>query len=221
MKKSMLFAAVVLLTVSVVNGQVTKEDPCKHGLLFDVEGFKHFGLGDYGCGMGKKFIRGNYAIRPTLSFSTFRSEEDLGVTGWSGETDKTTKIGIDLDFLRHMNTTMKLQPYYGLGLNYESVKGTTESAHSVQVNPLKTDSTQSTFGVRGIVGAEYFLSKHFSLSCEYRIGYFQTTERIKISGADFIPNFASVAAAASPELKRTRSGFRIHTNPRLTLGVYF
>jgi hypothetical protein len=224
MKKSMLFAVAVVLAVSTVYGQVAKEKKdsgmCKHGLLFDVEGLNHLGLGAYGCGIGKKMIHGNYAIRPMLSFSTFKSKDDPGIAGYAGQTDTKTKIGVDLDFLRQPYSTMKLRPYYGLGIGYEYGKAKTESAHEVQVTPTTTDSSKSTFGIRGIVGAEYFLGKHFSLSCEYRIGYFHSVEKIKTSGGGLL-KAESVDVVSNPESKTTLSGFRISANPRITFGIYF
>jgi opacity protein-like surface antigen len=224
MKKGLLFTAAVLLAVSTVYGQGTKENkdvnPCKHGLLFDVEGLNHFGLGSYGCGIGMKMIGGNYALRPMISFSTLKTQDDPGIAGYTGGTDSKTKIGFDLDFLRQMNTTMKLQPYCGLGVGWESMKIKTESGHADQVNPATTDSSKTTIGFRGILGAEYFLGKHFSLSCEYRIGYFHSVEKIKFS-APLQLKTANEGLVSAPESKTTVSGFRIYTNPRITLGIYF
>lgn len=225
MKKCLLILAAVLIAASTVTGQETKSkkdgNPCKHGLLFDVEGLNHLGLGPYGCGIGKKFTRGDYAFRPTLSFLTRNTQDDPGVAGYTGQKDTEFKIGVDLDFLRQTNSTMKFQPYYGLGFGWESMKVNTEAGHAVHVDPFKTDSTRSTFMIRGIVGGEYFLGKHFSLSGEYRIGYYHSVEKIKLTGLPLLLKSESGEAASPPESKTTVSGFRIFTDPRLTLGVYF
>jgi len=215
MKKSMLFAAVLFLTLPALYGQGNKEknelDTRRHGLLFEVEGLNRLGVGPYGCGIGKKMFCGDYAVRPTLAFSTFKSTENPGLPDYVGDTDSRTKIGIDLDFLKQRNTPSRLQLYYGVGIGYEMQKGKREPAHESQATVSKTDSSGSTLRARAIVGMEYFLNKHISLSGEYQLGYDHTILKSK----------TTYGTTASPELKTTISDFKIRTGPRLTLGLYF
>jgi hypothetical protein len=211
----MLFALAVLLAVSTACGQQTKGktdlDTRRHALLFEVEGLNRLGVGSYGCGIGKKMFCGDYAFRPSLAFSTYRLSENPGVAGLVGDTDSRTKVGIDLDFLKQPNTPSRLQLYYGLGVGYEIEKGKREPSHEAQTSPTKVDSSGSTLRARGIVGAEFFISKRISLSGEYQLGYDHTILKSK----------SSLGAVSSPEVKTTTSRFKIAASPRLTLGLYF
>jgi hypothetical protein len=215
MNKSMLFAVTALLAVSMAQAQDMKGkkdlDSRMHGLLFEVEGLNRLGVGPYGCGIGKKMFCGDYAFRPSLSFSTYKSTENTGAAEYIGDMQSKTKIGIDLDFLKQKNTPARLQLYYGLGFGYEMEKEKREPAHQVQGTATTTDSTGSTLRARGIVGAEFFIGRHFSLSGEYRLGYDHTILKSK----------TSIGPVSSPEVKTTISRFRISASPRLTLGLYF
>jgi hypothetical protein len=215
MKKSILIAMTVLLAVSTGYGQQSKgktdPDMRRHGLLFEVEGLNRLGVGSYGCGIGKKMFCGGYAFRPALVFSSYSSSENPGIADYVGDKESSTKIGIDFDFLKQPNTPGRLQLFYGLGVGYEIEKGKQEPSHEVQASATKVDSTGSTLRARGIVGAEFFITKHISLSGEYQLGYSHTSLKSK----------ASYGTVSSPEVKTTTSRFKIGASPRLTLGLYF
>jgi hypothetical protein len=235
MRKSMLFAVALLLAVSTVFGQDTKgknnPDTNRHGLLFQVEGLNRLGLGSYGCGIGKKMFCGDYAFRPTLSFSTYKSSENTGIPDYLGDTKSRTKFGLDLDFLKQPNTPNRLQLYYGLGVGYEMEKGKQEPAHQLNATSTTTDSSGSTIRARGIVGAEFFISKHISISAEYQLGYDHRVITSQTSYTTIPPPKKTMNSGLdprttdgtvfSPKMKTTNSSFRIGASPRLTLGLYF
>lgn len=176
MKKSIVLLVIVTLMVSFSFGQeFNLPQKGNKALLFEFSGLGFLGVLEYQGGFGyKMFLNDNMGLRTALLLNY--TKDNIPYTGGDGEDgyDKTFGFGaeIALEFHKHYG---KVSPYSGIGGQF--FRTTTEIA-----NPVAQGVTQQTLknqlgGNAGmlvggylIMGMEYFLTEHLSLSGEYRFG---------------------------------------------------
>lgn len=100
--------------------------------------------------LAKTRVGSSLGIEAALSLSTFSN-------GGSSASDFSIGAGV----LQHWNTDSQLQPYVGARFDIAN--------SSVKLG--ETDESDTTFGLFGVLGAEYFVTKRLSLEGEAAVGF--------------------------------------------------
>lgn len=170
-----------LLPFKGANSEV--EHP-KTGLRFTVQGLDYIGVGTVKGGVGlKAWLADNVAVRGSfgVGFSSFtRKSTDEDYTDYK-EKEREISFGAGPEF--HPLAGNRVSPYIGVGINFST--STTEeepSIHKTDPYPYETKlqkMSSSGFGGGILVGIEFFMGNHLSLSGEYELGLRRTTTKDK------------------------------------------
>lgn len=163
--------------------------------FFGLGEFKLNGTGPAG-GLGLSYFMSNDAafrlgVQLGIASSTIPANPPAGVTGTDGSTSKF-QVGLSGDYLMYLyGMTPRVKPYAGLGISFaitslsqkDTVSGTavqTEvkgafyhitgagAAQKVVID----EQGGMTLGLKGILGAEFFLYPELSISAEYSLNLF-------------------------------------------------
>jgi hypothetical protein len=147
-------------------------------ILFSFSGLSFLGAGAFNGGIGGKyFLWESMAIRGSLQFLT-ASKSTPGATT-DGSTS-ATQFGLGGAVEYHFLKT-RVSPYVGGGISFSTTATTDKSNTSPQVtvkNRTAGEIIGSTtylagtgFGINGLGGIEFFITKELSLAAEYQLGY--------------------------------------------------
>lgn len=93
-------------------------------------------------------------------------EVEVGISTFSEDDFSTSDLSLGAGALFYTGSTDKLQPYWGgrFRLGYASID-MPETEHG-----QGGEDSDTTFGVMGVFGAEYFITKHLSVEGEAGLG---------------------------------------------------
>jgi len=206
---SMLVTCSVLAQNSVTAGSKS--------LNFTFGGFGGFGMSGTGplAGVGASFfLTSRSAIRIGLQASIYNETEPANPgpnqTGKDGEISTLT-LGVSADYLMYMGSaTSRLRPYLGAGISFEMI---TDTRKNDVIDPTPQTETKgigagTNLGLKGILGAEFFLYPELSISAEYSLNLYRmyspadlevtsgsTTTTRKQTSSNTILGFGSAGAA--------------------------
>jgi opacity protein-like surface antigen len=182
MKKVLILA----LAIAMVFGLAAAQDvnPAIHqgakSLNFTFNGLGNFGIGPTGpnAGIGGSyFLSSDAAVRAGLqvglSTTSTPANAPAGFTGTDGSTSSFA-FGIAADYLMYMNAG-RVRPYCGAGLNFSTTTSDVKYATVGTTQDEQKGGTPTTFGVAGIMGAEFFIYSEISLSAEYQLNLVSLT----------------------------------------------
>ena len=193
-------------------------------VLFDFSGLSFLGAGAFNGGFGAKyFLTDVLALRGSLQFLTVSqsvaANPSAGTTGTDGSTS-ATQFGLSAAAEYHLLKT-RVSPYVGGGLSFSTM--------STQSKPPVTGATAQTttknkiagevingvtydaglnFGIDGLAGVEFFITKEVSLAAEYQLGY------------SVLSRYDQDVAGAKTKVGSLNS-FGISATGLLTLAFYF
>jgi len=223
MRKVSLVFIVLGLVALFLNVSLAKEPPMdkkgKWGISLSVSGLSNLGIGLYQGGIGVKHCFSDlFVMKAIFGFSVDRTTEK----NWSGYTDRiidqgsySLNLGPEFHFLRHS----KFSPYFYSGYN-RRYSSTTYHYSLPESNPTpgqlkEQHRSNSSIGVDTGIGIEYLLSKHFSLSAEYLIGF---SYQVNKEERTYIPGPGITERLVMPGSSETTFGARTSS---LILTVYF
>ncbi len=103
-------------------------------------------------------------------------EVSFGLNSYSSDGSSSTSFTLGVGALVHMNTTGQFQPYWGgrasIANSSGSGTGGFEWDWRQQREDRNGDSSSTTFGLTGVFGAEYFITKKLSLEGEIGLGMY-------------------------------------------------
>lgn len=184
---ALLFCAMIPFSTCLAEDVGSQVALNSKAVLFDFSGLSVLGAGAFEGGFGGKyFLTDVLALRGSLQFLTASQSVDAnppaGTTGTDGSTS-ATQFGLSAAVEYHLLKT-RVSPYVGGGLMF--------STTSTQSKPPVTGATAQTttknriagetiggvtynaglnFGVNGLAGVEFFITKEVSLAAEYQLGY--------------------------------------------------
>lgn len=159
------------------------------GIIFSFSGLSYLGADSYilgrpnnqpAYGAGFKMYLGDeiISLRPGLVFARMATEEDPAISDYVGGKTTSTAFGFTVDILKDLNQG-RITPFIGVGIGYLSQKDEEKEGHMKDTDPDITEYSKSAFLSRGILGAEYFITRNISLSGEYQLCYIKGTETTK------------------------------------------
>jgi outer membrane protein W len=130
---------------------------------------------------GRYFVKNNLAIRAGLNLSI--DNEKLNFNGPNGATGTisttATTFAINAGIEKHFRGTARLSPYVGgdiiYGLTSNTINEDNARGGSYEANYTnKTTNTDVSLGIRGVVGADYYIAPKLYLGGEVGLGLNQT-----------------------------------------------
>jgi opacity protein-like surface antigen len=203
-------------------------------VLFEFSGLATLGAGAFNGGFGAKyFLTDVLALRGSLQFSTASQTITPATPPGSGqvETDgssSATQFGLSAAAEYHLLKT-RVSPYVGGGIGFSSTSTQLKSAGNstppavYTQTIVKNNSTGITiggvpyaagfdFGIAGIGGVEFFITKEISLSAEYQLGYSLNSPYDQQSTTGAVTTTTKVGGTST---------FGITSAGILTLAIYF
>jgi hypothetical protein len=187
-------------------------------VLFSFSGLSFLGAGAFNGGIGGKyFLWESMALRGSLQFLTANQSLPATATGTDGSRS-ATQFGLSAAVEYHLLKT-RVSPYVGGGLLFSTTSTTFKSNTTTPQATTNNSSTGETigtttylggtgFGINGLGGIEFFITKELSLSAEYQLGYSLLSRADQVSGTTTIKN-------------GSLSTFGITATGLLTLACYF
>jgi outer membrane protein W len=170
MKKVLgLFLAVAMLAAfSFAQDVMPAAKAGSKSLNFTFQGIGTFGVGSAGPlgGVGGSyFLNNDAAVRAGLqvAYNTTSSTSNATSGGTDGSTSAFT-LGAAVDYLMYMNAG-RVRPYCGGGIYFTTTSSDTKPTDKAGFDEQK-GGTPTTFGINGILGAEFFVYSEMSLSVE-------------------------------------------------------
>jgi hypothetical protein len=189
MKRITLFLAAAMMVSMSLSAQEFKP-AVKAGaksLNFTFGGFGAFGIAGSGIsgGLGMSYFASQdvaYRLGVQAVYNSATVPWNDNTNPGSDQKSTSTGIGAGFDYLMYMNSiTSRVRPYYGAGVNV--YYHTSDVKYAVPNNAgtgsqleLKNGGSDGlTFGIAGILGAEFFLYPELSLSAEYELNVLSVT----------------------------------------------
>ncbi len=188
MKKIVLTAAALALTVSSVFSQdfKPKEKAIAVGIAFDspFSSGKPFSL--VNGVSGRYFYKSDLAFRGTLNLgSNSSSKTNYGLDAetkldveTSTDNNSNFNLNLYLGAEKHFSGTDRLDPYAGadliIGMDRTSSKTTPKELDKYE-GPLSSKQTNSIFGLRLVLGADYYVLSKVYVGTEFGITYKRTS----------------------------------------------
>lgn len=168
---------------------------------------------------GRYFLTEHSAIRVGLNVTSSGTKENF----WKDSTstkgvlnERTSSVMINVGYEKHFKGTNRLSPYVGgdvlFGFSSEKEKGTNTDGNAYFNNYNYDEKTSNmSWGLRAVVGADYYFAKNVYLGVEAGLGFINTIQgKTKISTQ--IGNNSS-----NTEIKSPGSSFNF--NPSIVTGV--
>jgi opacity protein-like surface antigen len=208
MKKAItiVVAAVLVSTVALAQDVQPVVKAGAKSLNFTFSGFGAFGLGAAGVNggiSGSYFLKEDAALRVGLQVAYNSSTIPWnGVAAGSDGSTSQFGVGVGVDYLAYMNAlTPRVKPYVGAGIAFmtQSSDYKPASPNPVPVGNLTetkggAGNDGTSFGVVGIVGAEFFLYPEISLSAEYQLNVFSM-----LSKADQVNSYQGASSTTTKQ----------------------
>jgi hypothetical protein len=227
-------ALVVVVASILLSGMSSAQDvrpAIKSGaksINFTFGGLGTFGLGAAGIAGG---ISGSYFLSPdgalrlglqVASRSTSTPWNDFTTNGTNPGSDGSSSLfaaGVGLDYLWYLNaSTARVRPYLGGGVRFITQNSDTKPAVAT-ASPtgtlIETKNGTSgdglTFGVSGILGAEFFIFSEISVSGEYQLNLFgMTSNADRVVSYKGLPNVTTKQGSTTDILGFGSAGATLH-----------
>jgi len=188
MKKVLVLAVAIAMIFGLASAQdvVPVAKTGSKSLNFTFGGLGAFGINPSGPNGGigvSYFLNSDAAIRAGLQLGLATTSTPANPSGTDGSTSSLT-LGIAGDYLMYMNAG-RVRPYMGAGIHF-----TTQSSDTKYVvnGPGTQDEqkggTPTTFGLAGIIGAEFFIYSELSLSAEYQLNIISLTSTSDLTNSN-------------------------------------
>lgn len=182
-----------------------------------------FKLNEGGAGLlrGRYFVKDNMAFRLGLSLGLSHDKNNVygGPSNNLVGTDKTnsTNFLLNLGIEKHFAGTANLSPYVGGDVLF-GISGKKQNLDNTDGNNYVADFSSEvkgpgalSFGIRGVVGADYYIAKHVYLGAEAGLGFLYSHEgKTKIS---------TTIAGHSTSSTIKSSGDSYELNPSVITGI--
>lgn len=120
-----------------------------------------FGVGGVFLPSGNNVVLGKMRLGDAMAL-----EASVGLSTFSDDDVSTTDLSFGAGVLFHANAGEKLQPYWGG--RFEILHASIDYDEDFQGQGGDYDDTK--FGITGVLGAEYFISKRLSFEGEVGVG---------------------------------------------------
>lgn len=176
-------------------------------------------LADGGLLKGRYFLTNQSALRFGVSIVAENEKENFyrGTSSAKGVfSETTTNVDLSIGYEKHFNGTSRLSPYVGadlmLGFGSMKEKGTdTDGMVYDDEYSFETKASAFRWGLRGVVGADYYFVKNVYVGVEAGLGFFHTIQG-KSSSETTISGVTTSVEYDSP-------GSSFEFNPSVTTGV--
>ncbi len=237
-----LFAA-FLTVISYAQQDTLKPQAHNVGITFNVSGLiNNISLGSLtdknnnNAILGRYYIKDNLALRAGLGIfsinNTWSKSDSVGTALiTSDSTQKRFDFSVSLGIEKHLGNTRRLDPYVGGDFTVGAIGKTKINVDEKTVDNTGTATRQhiiqqdggAVFGLSGIIGFNYFISKNFALGAEYRIGY-----QIQRFGGDYsetivnTPISGQSTSTFTKSIDKTKySGFSVNSSAGILLSIFF
>jgi hypothetical protein len=177
MKKLSFFCTAAAMIFVLLSSCLAKEPSIdnkgKWGISLSVSGLSNLGIGLYQGGIGVKHWRTNsFAWKAIVGFGVSNTVYPAYYIGYTDAKTKESKFSINPGLEFHFLKDTKFSPYFYTGFDVSTTSTTYD--YSIYI----ADPTQSirqkhisntSLGLDGALGLEYFFNSHLSLSAEYQI----------------------------------------------------
>lgn len=147
-----------------------------------------FKLNEGGAGLlrGRYFVKNDLALRLGFSLGLNHDKNNIygGATGNMVGTEKinNTNFLLNLGIEKHFAGTANLSPYVGGDLLF-GISGKKQNLENTDGDVYIADFSSEikgpgalSFGIRGVVGADYYIAKHVYLGAEAGLGFLYSHE---------------------------------------------
>ena len=186
--------------------------------------------------LGRYYIKDNLALRAGFGVysvnNKWSTSDSIGTALVTMDSiqkrfDFTVTLGIE----KHFGNTRRLDPYAGADFVVGAIGKT-----KINVDEKTTDNTGTAtrqhiiqqdggavFGINGVIGFNYFISKNFALGAEYQIGY-----QVQRFGGDYSETIVNTPISGQPtstfdkSIDKTKySGFSVNSTAGILLSIFF
>lgn len=225
MRKKLFLSGLIIVCVAFFlcllpfKGANSEVEHGKTGLRFTVQGLDYIGVGKVEGGIGLKvWLADNVAVRGDfgVGFSSFTQEPTNEDYTDYKEKEREISFGVGPEY--HPLAGNRVSPYIGVGINF-SISTTEYEPFIHKTNPSPYDTklekwSSTGFGAGVLVGVEFFMGNHLSLSGEYELGLCRTTSKHKTELV------GGQGVEQPKEIKSTTTDLGVNTSS-LILTVYF
>ncbi|MGB7568212.1 MAG: outer membrane beta-barrel protein [Chitinivibrionales bacterium] len=231
---ALLFCAMIPLSTYSADDVGSSVGLNSKAVLFSFDGLSTLRANAFDGGFGAKyFLTDVLALRGSLQFSTASQTITPATPPGPGqvETDgsnSATQLGLSVAAEYHLLKT-RVSPYVGGGIGFSSTSTQLKSAGNATppavytqtiVKDIGTGTTIAgvpydagfDFGVGGLAGIEFFITKEVSLSAEYQLGYSLNSP---------YDQQTTTGAVTTTTKEGGTSTFGISSAGILTLAIYF
>jgi opacity protein-like surface antigen len=188
MKKFLFVLFAVMLLVQLASAGDDSNPKSKSGdkaWLFTLNGLSNLGAGNFMGGVGGKYyISDGNSLRIGLGFATSTTTTKYTGAPGGGSDQKVTGTGFSITpgFIHNINSSGPVLAYIGAQVSLGTGSATNENPGFVTNNKIHDSNT--TFGVAGIAGVEWFAWNNISLAAEYQLAYTSTsgTHEVTVGG---------------------------------------
>ncbi|HTX18271.1 MAG TPA: outer membrane beta-barrel protein [Bacteroidota bacterium] len=180
MKKVFILLFAIVLTTGLTLGQdvMPAAKTGSKSLNFTFGGLGTFGVAPTGPlgGIGVSyFLNSDAAVRAGLQLGIASTSTPASASpGTDGSTSSLT-FGVAADYLMYMNAG-RVRPYMGGGLLFQTQTSDVKPVlNGTGTQDEVKGGTPTTFGLRGIMGAEFFVYSELSFSAEYQLNLVSIT----------------------------------------------
>jgi hypothetical protein len=244
MKKAILIILTGLFSYVVMAQQDTLKPHAKNvGITFNVTGLiNNISLGSLTDKNNNNALLGRYYLKNDLALRT-----GLGVYSVNNKWSTSDSVGtalvamdsvqkrfdftVTLGIEKHLGNTRRLDPYVGADLVVGAIGKT-----KINVDEKTSDNTGTAtrqhiiqqdggavFGVSGLVGFNYFISRNFAIGAEYQLGY-----QVQRFGGDYsettvnTPISGQSTSTFTKSINKTKySGFSVNSTAGILLSIFF
>ncbi len=244
MKKFALVFTFVAVSILTFGQQDTLKPHAKNvGVTFNLTGLiNNISLGSLTDKNNNNAILGRYYIKDDLALRTgfgiysinnkWSTSDSIGTALVTMDSvqkrfDFTLTLGIE----KHLGKTRRLDPYVGADFVVGAIGKT-----KINVDEKTSDNTGTAtrqhiiqqdggavFGLSGIVGVNYFISRNFAIGAEYQIGY-----QVQRFGGDYSETTVNTPISGQSTSTFTKSidkskfgGFSVNSTAGILLSIFF
>lgn len=211
-------------------------------LLFTFGGLSTMSAGSFNGGIGGRYyLTDPIALRAGLQFAL--ANQSLPATTGDEGSQSGSRFGLLAGAEYHF-TKNRLSPYAGGALSFSTastqlknpstVTGTAPTQVKTQTTIKNSSAGETiggaafaggtTFGINGLLGAEYFITKDISLGAEYQLAYLMTSRSDQVSTTTITTTTATTSTTTSNSTTvkaGTLNTIAIASTGLLTLSFYF
>lgn len=218
---ALLFCTMIPLSTCLAEDVGSSVGLNSKAVLFDFSGLSFLGAGAFNGGFGAKyFLMESLALRASLQFLTVSQSTPANASPGTDGSTSATQFGLSAAAEYHLLKT-RVSPYVSGGLSFSTTSTTNKSvvigagAQTTTKNRIAGETINGVtydaglnFGINGLAGVEFFITKEVSLAAEYQLGY-------------SVLSRYDQDVAGTPTKAGSLNSFGISATGLLTLAFYF